>query len=245
MHKSLKGTVPLLLLLFFLGLASFAYMPYEVQSAEELPTVEEILQRYIDAVGGREALEKLTTRVCIGKETTDLNSRDHPIYESQHFEAYAMLPSSYYTETWTDAGNYVRAFDGQTGWTKDKCGVKADDKAGTRRLDWLLNPQNALVLELYFPDLAVKEPQQVRGKTVDVLESPAVHRPLFFDRETGLLIGFGHNWEIHDYREVDGVLVPHRILLSRKGGSTVYEFSEVTHNEDIDKSLFVMPEAEK
>ena len=41
MHKSFKGTVALL---FLLVLASFAYMPDEVQSTEELPTVQEILQ---------------------------------------------------------------------------------------------------------------------------------------------------------------------------------------------------------
>lgn len=209
--------------------------------AENPPTVERILERYIEAVGGREALERLTTRKCIGREITDLTSRQQPIYELLYFEAYSKMPSSYYTETWTDAGNYIRAFDGKAGWIKDRCGVRMDERAGKDRLDWLLNPRYALHVADYFPDLTLKDTQQVREYTVYVLESPAVHRPLFFDTETGLLIGFGHNWEIHAYREVDGVLFPHRIHISRKGGSTVYEFERVEHNVAVSDSLFKMP----
>jgi len=231
------------------AIAVFAFTDFEPPNspstgaiAGELATVESILERYIEAVGGREAIERLTTRVCIGREITDLTSRQQPIYEKLHFEAYSKIPSSYYTETWTDAGNYIRAYSGETGWIKDKCGVKVDERAGTYRLDWLLNPQYALRVQEYFPDLTLNGTQQVRGHTVHVLESPACHRPLFFDTTSGLLIGFGHNWEIHDYREVDAVLYPHRIHMSRKGGSTVYEFDMVEHNVEIEDSLFVMPD---
>jgi hypothetical protein len=210
--------------------------------SDKMPGVEQILERYVEAIGGREAIEKLSTRICTGSVITDLSSREHPIYESGYFEAYSKVPSSYYTKTWSDQGNYIRAYDGNEGWIQDKCGVKPDSSAGKRRLDWLLNPQNALRIKEYFPDLKLKGTLAVRGFEVYVLETPALHRPLFFDIESGLLIGFGHNWEIHDYREADGVLFPHRILLSRKGGSTVYEFETVEHNRKINDSLFSMPE---
>ncbi len=203
--------------------------------------VQAILERYVDAVGGRDALERLSTRICTGKEITDLTSRQQPIYESHYFEAYAKIPASYRTEEWTDADVYQRGYDGQVGWIKDKCGARRDESAGKRRLDWLLNPQNALRVEEYFPGLILEDTQHVRGLTVYVLKSPELHRPLFFDTTTGLLIGFGDNWEIHDYRAVDGVLFPHRIILSRKGGSTTYEFDQVEHNVEINDSLFSMP----
>lgn len=209
--------------------------------AGDIPKVDDILNRYIEAVGGREALQRLTTRVCIGREITDLSSREHPIYERFHFEAYSKIPSNYYTKTWTDAGNYVRAFDGTTGWIKDRCGMHSDERANSDRLDWLLNPQFALRVKEYYRDLTLEGTQKVRGYTVYVLESPSVHRPLFFDTASGLLIGFGHNWEIHDYREVDGILYPRRIHISRKGGSTVYEFDRVEHNVPIADSLFAVP----
>jgi hypothetical protein len=210
-------------------------------ASERIPAVDDILERYIEAVGGRQALEKMVTRVCTGKEITDLTSRQQPVYESHYFKAYAKIPMSYYTEEWTDAGIYRRGYDGRAGWIGDKCGVKPDESAGKRRLDWLLNPQNALRIKDYFPNLTLEGTQHVRGRMVHVLKSPELHRPLFFDTATGLLIGFGHNWEIHDYIENNGVLFPHTVRLSRKGGSTVYEFKQVEHNVEIDDSLFVMP----
>jgi hypothetical protein len=228
-------------LLMMLGIAVMVVAQEPARVSEDLPTVDDILKRYIEAVGGRQALEKLQTRVCTGKAITDLTSRQQPIYESHYFKAYARIPSSYYTEEWTDAGIYSRGYDGQAGWIKDKCGVIPDESAGKRRLDWLLNPQNALRIEEYFPGLTPEGTEQVRGHTVYALRSPQLHRPLFFDTTTGLLIGFGHNWEIHDYIEVDGILFPHKVHLSRKGGSTVYEFERVEHNVEIDDSLFTMP----
>jgi hypothetical protein len=211
-------------------------------SAEDTPTVEQILERYIEAVGGRAALEKLETRICVGKVITDLSSREQPIYESHHFKAVSKIPGSCYTEEWSDAGIYIEGYDGNTGWAKDRCGVRVDERIGKWRLNWLLNPQNALRVEEYYPDLEIKGTARVRDMVVYSLESPALHRPLFFDTATGLLIGFGYNWEIHDYREVDGVLFPHRVIESRKGGSTTYEFDEVRHNEPVNDSIFVMPE---
>ncbi len=240
MDKQFKACISLLV-----GL--FVAIPSVVAAGEvtpdTLPTVNQILERYVTAVGGREALERISTRVCIGKEITDLTSRQRPIYESHYFKAYAKIPVSYCTEEWTDAGTNRRGYDGQVGWIKDKCGAKRDESAGKRRFDWLLNPQNALRIEEYFPSLTLEDTQHVRGHTVYVLKSPELHQPLFFDTTTGLLIGIGHNWEIHDYREVDGVLFPHRVHLSRKGGSTVYEFSEVKHNVMVNDSIFTMPTA--
>lgn len=214
-------------------------------SAEEQPSVESILAHYTEAVGGCEALEKLTTRICKGKEITDLPSRQQPIYESHYFEAYTKIPRSCFTAIWSDAEIYRRGYDGNVGWIKDKCGVRHDDHAGKSRLEWLLNPQFALQIEDYFPGLILTGIEWVRGMRVYVLESPESPRPLSFDTQTGLLIGFGHNWEIHDYREIDGVLFPHRVVESRKGGSTTYEFIDVSHNEDISDSVFLIPASGK
>lgn len=210
--------------------------------AEDIPTVKEILNRYIEAVGGRAAIENLETRICIGKVITDLSSREQPIYESHYFKAVSKIPNSCYTEEWSDGGIFIEGYDGKTGWAKDRCGVRVDERIGRWRLNWLLNPQNALRIEEYYPDLKIKGTTRVRDMVVYSLESPAVHRPLYFDIDTGLLVGFGYNWEIHNYREVDGVLFPHRVIMSRKGGSTMYEFDEVQHNEPIDDSIFEMPE---
>jgi len=55
------------------------------------------------------------------------------------------------------------------------------------------------------------------------------HYALYLDVETGLLVRIGHYLTIGDYRDVDGVLVPHRIVNSRKGGSNTWVFERVRH----------------
>lgn len=234
------GITKTTLLFVILGLVA-VLGSYSYAAAENLPTVEEVLARYIEVMGGREAIEKLTTRKCVATEITDLTSREMPIYESYQTEATADSAGRLYMVTWTDSEIYRQGYDGKTGWVKDKCGVKQKDYIGKDRLAWLLNPHNALVVEDYFPGLEMKGTALVRGMTVYVLESAESHRPLFFDSATGLLIGFGYNWEIHDYRMIDGVLFPHKILISRKGGSTAYEFTEIRHNDAIADSIFAMP----
>lgn len=232
--------VSLIALMSFKIPPAIAGAPLERTSAET-SQVQQILERYIAAIGGREAIQLLTSRVCIGKEVTDLTSREKPVYESVHFEAYSRIPDNYRTESWSDAGTHQRGFDGVTGWKKDRCGVVADSTAKSRRLDWLLNPHNALIIENYFPDLVYEGYDHILNRAVHILSSPAIHRPLFFDAETGLLIGFGYNWLIHDYRRVDGILFPHRIHLSRKGGSTEYIFDSVEHNIEFDDAVFAIP----
>ena len=59
--------------------------------------------------------------------------------------------------------------------------------------------------------------------------------------ETGLLRRIGYYWDLTDYREVDGVMVPFRIARSRKGGSTTLVFDRVAHNVPLEDNLFHMP----
>ena len=143
--------------------------------AEDKPSVESILERYVEAVGGRDAIEKLSSRVCTGKRITDLTTRQQPIYE---------------------------------------------------------------------PKLSYEGRHSINGMETHALK-PASLQPeyymLYFSVESGLLVGIGYYRLIEDYREVDGVLFPHRISTGRKGGLTVYDFEKVTHGTEIGDSLFVMP----
>jgi hypothetical protein len=221
-------------------------MAAPVPGTQQAPdiTVDQILERYIEALGGREVLEKLTTRFCTGKETTDLTSRQIPIYEVHQFETYSHVSGKCYYVNHTGASDFVDGFDGEVRWNKNRWAVQIDDKPGRTRFEWLLDPQNALKIKEYFPGLTLIGTDQVRGSTVYVLkpsEQSRVQRELFFDTTSGLLIGIGHNWEIHDYREVDGILFPYRISESRKGGSTTFVFEEVKHNIPVSDSLFAVP----
>ena len=60
----------------------------------------------------------------------------------------------------------------------------------------------------------------------------------YFDKKTGLLRRIGYHWDIKDYKEVDGVLIPHSVVAARKGGSCTYEFQEVIHDIPIPDAMF-------
>jgi hypothetical protein len=241
---SRKVTV-IVVLLFSLSAVTNLMGQDAVPNPKDTVTVEGILEKYIESLGGKEAIEKLTTRMCTGKVTTDLSSREIPIFEAYWFEMYAGSPGECLVTIYTGHGTERSGFDGETGWSEDKCGVKENEDAVGTKLALILNPQGPLNVKKYFPDLQLIGTDQINGKAAYVLNSSELsetHYALYFDSESGQLVRIGYYWTIADYREVDGVLFPYRVSASRKGGSTTYEFSEVKHNMEINDSLFVMPE---
>jgi hypothetical protein len=215
-------------------------------NSEGLPSVESILERYVQAVGGRAALEQLSTRTTSGIVTTDLTSRQQPILESHYFETQAKSPAMGRIQIWTGGGGEIRGFNGDIGWLKDKCGTQEKKDALRTKPAFIIDPQGPLNIDFYFPGLQVKGQDTLDGKSVYVLvptELDHTYYSLYFDIESGLLVSIGHYWSLLDYQAVDGVLFPFRIHTSRKGGSTVYEFREVKHNETISNALFAMPGA--
>jgi hypothetical protein len=198
-----------------------ADMPGEEHPSQEdsVPTLQEVLDRYIEAVGGREAIEKLTTRVLKGRLVTDLPTRQPPVHESNGFWLYG-APGKYLYIQQSAFGTRREGFDGDVCWSWVGRDISLDHHYD-RRFAWLADPQNGLYMREYFPDM------KVAGKTT--LEGRAVHRvdidedeshALYFDVETGLLTWLGFNRELREYREVDGVRVPFSMAISRKGGSS-------------------------
>ena len=236
-------TISLLLILSAYG----AGVTAGESTADNLPTVEEVLQRYVKAVGGRDVIEKLTTRECTGKMITDLPSRTAPVHREKELTAYAKVSGSVLMILEDSSGIEKAGFDGQDRWRQTFAGVKEDKDVGSNKIHWLLNPQNALRIGEYFPELTVAGIQKtVEGEFI-VLESAKLDKAYYslrFSIKTGLLKQIGHYWTLEDYREVDGMLFPFRVSMSRKGGQSTYEFNEVKHNIEIDDSIFARPASE-
>ncbi|MFH1373790.1 MAG: hypothetical protein ABII79_08350 [bacterium] len=216
----------------------------EQSALEPSITVNEVLKRYIDAVGGRDAIEKLTTRVSSGRLITNLPSREPPVYDSTSFETYAGLLHRYLMISTTPDGVERAGFDGKIGWRQNADGIKRDEQPLRSKPAWLFDPQGALHITDYFPDLTVTGMEQIFNRPVYLLESKDLEQAqygLYFDVASGLLLRIGYYWDLQDYRTVDDVLIPHRVVTSRKGGSSTYHFDEVKHNVALNDSLFVMP----
>ena len=208
---------------------------------DSLPTLEWILDRYLTAVGGREAIERLTTRTLTGRLVTDLPSRQPPVYETIDFRVLAKTPGRYLFVQVSSPEPRRQGYDGTTCW--QLVGDTLDREAQyDRRFAWLVDPHNALRVREYFTDMRVVGESELDGRAsyrvaIDDDES----HDLFFDAESGLLVRLGYNRELRDYRAVDGIRYPYRIVVSRKGGSSSYLFDEVVHNLPIDDSEFAPP----
>jgi predicted O-methyltransferase YrrM len=66
---------------------------------------------------------------------------------------------------------------------------------------------------------------------------------LYFDSQSGLINKIGSYWELQEYKEIDNIKLPTKIVMSRKGGSSSFLFEEIVHNSDINDSTFINPDA--
>lgn len=206
-------------------------------------TVNQILDRYVQAVGGEEAVNNITSRVCMGKVTTDLTERQNPVYESALFRISAKTTGKHLFEELVDGPSASSGCDGKIHWKADQCGIMSSDE-GNLKLEFLTDPHGPLRVHDYFAGLTHKGAYEINGKTTYRLE-PSHLKPeyytLYFDVESGLLVAIGYHWYVEDYREVDGVLFPFKIAAGRKGGSTIYQFESVKNNVPLEDGIFKIP----
>lgn len=213
---------------------------------EELPTLNKVLDRYIEAAGGRETIARLSTRTCEGQFVDDLSWQD-PRIKSYALEAYAQIPDLWVTLLQTEKGSEQNGYDGKFGWKLNADRIERNDRARRSWLGFLLNPQGILRIKDYFPGLRLEGKEILDGQDVYLVDSSyenGAQIRLTFDADSGLLVRIGQHWEITDYREVDGVKFPFRVATSRKGGESYFSFEKVEHNVSIDPARFSMPDPE-
>jgi len=208
-------------------------------------TLASVLERYIEALGGREAIERIDTRRCRGRLVTDLPTDDPPVLETLEMEVYSALPNKWLLVGRDSSGVLENGFDGEVGWDRNLDRVKPDPRMERAKLAFLVTPRGALRIGEYFHDMNLEGTVELDGRLCYAVSTDRkeAHYNLYFDAGTGLLSRIGYYWILRDYREVDGVMFPFEIEVSRKGGSTTYFFDEVEQNVPVDDELFSMPEA--
>jgi hypothetical protein len=208
---------------------------------EALPALDWVLERYIQALGGRVAIEMLKTRVCRGRYVDDLSWADPPM-QSHALRALAEVPDKWVITLEVSKGIEQNGFDGQMGWKVNPDRIERDDRMSRSWLGYVLNPQGALRIGDYFPEMTLETEEVLSGRSVYAVKNKT-EKILYFDVETGLLSWISNAWELRDYREVDGVRFPFRIAISRKGGESYFAFDTIEHNVLIDDMQFAFPDA--
>jgi outer membrane lipoprotein-sorting protein len=213
-----------------------------------LPTTSQLLDRYINALGGAAAIEKITSRV----ETGTVSSRG----QSVGLEILTQAPDKQALVQHLPQGDSVTIFDGQTGWF-----VLPGRPTRVMRGAEILAAQMdadlhfALRVQEMFPEVHVEYPEKVGDREAYVLlcvkgDQPAAK--LYFDEQSNLLLravryadsplGLDPTQiDYADYRDVDGVQVPFRVTVSQPGSSSTIQIDQVQQNVAIDDTRFAKP----
>ena len=201
-------------------------------AAGDLPTLEQIPDRYVEALGGREAIAKLETRTINGKQIDDRPYMGPPVETA--LEAWAAA-GSWAMVLRQDGGDHREGWDGDLNWVRDAGQPVQTNDYPNAKLAFIFNPQASLMLEKYFPNPRVTGTWKYDGKLYYKVENDLKleYYTLYFEVETGMLTRIGYHWWLEDFRTVDGVKVPFKVMRGRKGGSTNLYFDTVTHNAEV------------
>jgi len=219
----------------------------EDESLTGLPTHDQVLDKYLAAVGGAEAVNKIKTRVQKGK--IDAAGTQYPV------EVYSEAPEKRVSVSHPSRGDSVTAFNGEVGWLSMPNGFHrmTTAEAEAARIDAQLHFPVRL-RELY-KEFHVRPGEEIGGRQTVLVSARASGRPdlrLYFDRENGLLLRqiryaetpLGRNptqIDYADFRVADGVKIPYRWTLMRPGGSFTIQIDQMQQNVPVDERLFVMP----
>lgn len=215
------------------------------------PTVEEILNKYVEALGGKAAIAKLQTSVLKGSREASQN-RSWPV------EVTVKGTDRYLVTATTPQGVIQQSLNGNTGWIKNNQGVRAMDPGeveSAKRSWWEIF---GVIKVGPSPGMRVGRGQKIGDRETYVIEvrSAASTERFYFDKETGLLLRkyvltntlllpIPEQIDYEDYRDVDGVKVPFAIHISAIDtfNSSTRRFTEIKFNLPVDDSMFNMPPA--
>jgi hypothetical protein len=193
------------------------------------PTLQQIFDRNIEAMGGREAFEALEGRKVRGRQIDDRPYAGPAV--TSRLEARADT-AGHWSLILAD-GDEVNAEGRDAGGSwgrKPGEGAKPRDRDNAK-LGYLLDPQGPLRIAQHFPNPRLTGTRIFEGVTYWMVENDLkyAYYTLYFEVESGLLTRIGFHWWLEDFREIDGVLVPHTVVRGRKGGSTNLYWDEVVH----------------
>jgi hypothetical protein len=215
------------------------------------PTADQIVDSYIAALGGADALRKVTTRVESG--VLIANGSETPI------DIYAKAPNFRVSVSHPKSGDSFTAFDGTAGWM-GSTGRAARSMTATESLASGLDAEFHLGLRIkeLFPQIRVGRAEEINGAQQYVLTAtrPGQSNVRFdFDQKTGLLTRetryadtpMGRNAtqiDFADYRNVEGVKIPFRWTLARPIARFTIQIKEAKVNVPVDDAKFAKPAGE-
>lgn len=215
----------------------------------QVPNVDQILQRFVSALGGKEELEKIHTMTLRG-------TMDFPDFKATGTTAeYFTYPDHFSAVTDIHGhGSTKLVYDGHEGWQIDpRNGFTQITGADLADIQRRANIHWNLKLHEFYPNIMVKGRETVNGEDSWKLEASLGNSTFdfFFSVKTGLLMRFDTDQHvpggtssvsISDYRPVGKVLFAFGAAQTAGAVKWTRKLTEVTFNQPIDDSVFLKPE---
>jgi hypothetical protein len=156
-----------------------------------LPSVDQVLARYVQALGGEQALRKVTARAITGTQYIPTGPGG-VVPTPAAVERFQKAPNRSVTIYRAPTYAIAEGFDGVTAWSQNQAGrvtepVTLDASRAARAADFY-EPLN---LKREYEQLTVRGIEKVNGRDAyHVVGVPAGDKPesLYFDTQTGLLL---------------------------------------------------------
>jgi hypothetical protein len=222
-------------------------------TAKSLPTAQQVMDRYVTALGGRDSIFEHKSMTVRG--TFEVSEKGPRLDRSAYYKSGKML----YEVTLPNGSRYQEGYDGTVAWQlHPQSGAALSEgkevKSKQRDAD-MYYPAHVLD---YFRSMEVVGVTDFEGHTCYHLKGTnqwGIVNEQFYDTSTGLLTGYRFNsaWRggvgeeievFSDYKAFDGWLMPTRDAHKSADGLQVQTTSTVTF-DDVSDSVFALPGAIK
>jgi hypothetical protein len=214
-----------------------------------LPVPNTLLDKYIDAIGGKAVFEKIKTRVTKG-EIIMANG------EKEEYELYQSAPDKYLSTITSKEGVMLSGYNGTSGWMQTPNRMeelKGDELHDAKREAEFYRE---IELDKLYPDMRTTGMQYIgerKAYEVGAGDEYGNYIKLYFDTESGLLLrtvyytrtSFGsipEETNYDDYRSVDGIKLPFYIETHGTFFDRILKVTSIKNDVQIDEAKYNMPE---
>lgn len=226
--------------------------PAPASSPDPAAVVDQILERYLEALGGKAAIDKVKSYKTKG--TFEISVMPEP----GTFEAWGKDPHKSLTVIrFPRIGELKKGFDGETRWVQTPVGTFSNSSPQEiAEVERDAEVYRAGSVKSLYESMKLEMKARLSGRDVYIVEGKPAKGPaekLFFDVENGLLV----RWDmarrnptrgtvfvkvhLNDYREIDGVKIPFNVRFAFESFNFTMKLDELQHNVSIDDAIFKKP----
>ncbi len=221
------------------------------------PSATQVLDKYIQALGGAQKLAGLTSFIATGSSLG---------YEGLggggSFQIFAKAPDQRTVQIvfkdHPERGDSIRVYNGRNGWVKSPRSLLGQYELTGSELDGLrLDAQLAFPgqIKQVLTNLRVGNPEDLNGREAVVVQGTSqkgILVTMYFDKQTGLLsrmvryskspVGrIPTQSDYSDYRDVNGIKFPFKYTFSWLDGKDSFQLSDVKTNVPVEAARFAKP----